>query len=126
MTSGNVAFDPAVAHYSSCIERGNSYITGFLMALSCCNFTSLKTLKTIKIRNMEKLRFAVQILVLVLAFPLLFLIEMNGAGNTNAHVEENNSDSIQVKKAPVSNAENTTGDFNAKTAGYNRLMLFSN
>ena len=75
---------------------------------------------------MEKIKFTLQILVLVLAFPFWFFAEMNMAGKTVNHVEENNSDSIQVKKAAMMKLGTAAEDFDAKTTGINRLMLFSN
>lgn len=74
---------------------------------------------------MEKIKFTVQILVLVLALPVLFFAEMT-TDKAVPNVDVNNSDSIQVKKATIIKGEKAVEDLDLKTASFNKLMPFCN
>ena len=74
---------------------------------------------------MEKLKFTVQILVLVLAFPVWFFAEMKMAEKAAKNMEHINSDSIRAKKEFSKKVNKPDGEFDLKTASFNKLMVVS-
>jgi len=75
---------------------------------------------------MEKIKFTVQILVLVLAFPVWFVAEMNMAGKTAKNMELHNSDSTTVNKAAFVNTEKDIDGFDLRKASLTKLMINCN
>lgn len=75
---------------------------------------------------MEKIKFTVQILVLVLAFPVWFLAEMNMAGKAVKNMQLHNSDSTSVNKAAYVNTEKNTESFDLRKANVSKLMVNCN
>lgn len=74
---------------------------------------------------MEKIKFTIQILVLVLALPVWFFAEMKMADKAVKNSRRGNNDSLPVKKEMTYKVDVPAVDFNGTTASFAELMVVS-